>query len=74
MASGRYGNVEDYIAEAIELLHERQECLGESNDELRTSLEAAWHEAERGELTSLEDVREEMKAMKSHWMGDGRRA
>jgi hypothetical protein len=36
-------------------------------EEARSGLEAAWQEAERGELSSLEDVRLEMEAMKAQW-------
>lgn len=68
VASGRYASVEEYIAEAVELLHERQEWLGESNDELRASLEAAWQEAERGELMDEDEVRREMQAMKAEFI------
>jgi len=30
-------------------------------------LEAAWQEAERGELIGMEEFREEMKEMKAEW-------
>ncbi len=67
MASGRYGNVEDYIAEAVELLHERQQWR-ESDDEFRASLEASLQEAERGELMDEDEVRREMQAMKAEFI------
>ena len=35
MASGWYVSVEEYIAEAVEALHERDEWVGESREELR---------------------------------------
>jgi len=70
MASGRYASVEEYIAEAVAMLHERQQWLVETRDEQREGLEAAWQEAERGELMSLDDFREEMKKMKAEWVGD----
>jgi len=68
MASGRFRSVEEYIAEAVELLHEREQWRGETVEEQRESLEAAWQEAERGELISLDDFREEMKQMKADWV------
>jgi antitoxin ParD1/3/4 len=67
MASGRYSSLEEYIAEAVESLHERSQQLGETLDEQREKLEAAWQEAERGELMSMEDFRKEMQEMKAEW-------
>jgi Arc/MetJ-type ribon-helix-helix transcriptional regulator len=67
IASGRYANAEEYFAKAIELLHERDAWPEESLEEQRAGLEAAWQEAERGELTSLDDVRREMEEMKRAW-------
>jgi Arc/MetJ-type ribon-helix-helix transcriptional regulator len=67
MASGRYGSVEDYIAEAVETLHERQQWLGETVAEERAKLERSLAEAERGELLSEDEVREQMRAMNAEW-------
>jgi len=69
MASGRYGSVDEYIADAVDALHERHEWQGESLDELRAGLEAAWQEAERGELMDEDEVRREMQAMKAEFLG-----
>jgi len=67
MASGRYRSVEEYIAEAVELLHERQQWQGETLEELNAKLDEAVAEAERGELISLDEFQEEMKQMKAEW-------
>jgi Arc/MetJ-type ribon-helix-helix transcriptional regulator len=68
VASGRFANVEEYLAKAVELLEERDVWRPETLEEQRTGLEAAWQEAERGELTNLEDVRREMDEMKREWI------
>ena len=65
IASGRYASVDDYIAEAITLLHN---VRGESPEELQMSLEAAWQEAERGELMDEDEVRQEMQKMKTDFL------
>ena len=68
MATGRFNSVEEYIAEAVELLHEREQWREESTEELNAKLDEAIAEAERGELMSMEEVREEMKRMKADWI------
>jgi len=70
MASGRYASVEEYVAEAVELLHEREEWLGESLEEERAKLKASFAEGERGEVADEDQVRQEMQAMKAGWTKD----
>jgi antitoxin ParD1/3/4 len=67
LARGRFASVEEYVAEAVELLHEREQWLSETLEEQRESLDLAWQEAERGELMPVEDFREEMRTMKTAW-------
>jgi antitoxin ParD1/3/4 len=68
VASGRFASAEEYVAAAVELLHERElGWNGETIEEFNAKLEASIAEAERGELTSLEDFQKEMKVMKAEW-------
>ena len=69
LASGRYSSVAEYIAEAVDALHERQQLRSESQAEVGAGLEAAWQEAERGELMDEDEVRREMQAMKADFLG-----
>ncbi len=73
METGGYSSVEDYIAEAVETLHERQQWLGETLAEERAKLERSLAEAERGELYTIDEVRREMQTMKAEWAA-GRRS
>jgi putative addiction module CopG family antidote len=72
VASGRYASVEEYIAEAVGLLEEREawreETLAEEQDKMATSLA----EAERGEVADEAQVRAEMRAMKAEWISQHR--
>jgi Arc/MetJ-type ribon-helix-helix transcriptional regulator len=68
VAAGRFASVDEYIAEAIELLHERGQWRDESLEEQRAGLEAAWRESERGELIPLDEFRKEMQEMKAEWV------
>jgi putative addiction module CopG family antidote len=64
VASGRYASPDEFIAEAVDLLYERQH-FGETLEQQREGLEAAWQEGERGELMSLDDFRVEMEEFKA---------
>jgi putative addiction module CopG family antidote len=67
IASGRYASAEEYVAEAVELLAERDGWREETLEETREKLEEAWQQAERGEVFTLEEVRDHMNEMKSKW-------
>jgi putative addiction module CopG family antidote len=67
MASGRYRSVEEYIAEAVEMLHERQQWRGETLDEINAKLDEAVAEAERGELISSDELRRNLQANRAQW-------
>jgi len=74
VASGRYASVEEYIAEAVEVLEEREAWREETLEEQRQGLEAAWQEAERGELIPLDEAREQLDQMKAEWRASRRTA
>jgi len=74
VASGRYASVEEYIAEAVEVLEEREAWREETLEEQREGLEAAWQEAERGELIPLDEAREQLDRMKAEWRANRRTA
>jgi putative addiction module CopG family antidote len=61
VASGRYRSAEEYIAEAVELLHERERGHAETLEEFNAKLEESIAEAERGELIGMEEFCEERK-------------
>jgi putative addiction module CopG family antidote len=67
IASGRYRSAEQYIAEAVELLHEREQWHAETLEEFNAKLEESIAEAERGELMSMDEFREERKKTKAEW-------
>jgi predicted transcriptional regulator len=66
--------VEEFIAQAVTELHEREEWLATHQDEIRAKIEEGWAEAERGEFCSIEDVKQEMAAMKLEWLAEHKRA
>jgi putative addiction module CopG family antidote len=68
IASGRYRSAEEYIAEAVELLREREHWRGETLEEFNAKLEESIAEAERGELMNMDEFCEERKKMKAEWV------
>ena len=68
MATGRFRSVEDYIAEAVELLHDREQWRGETLEEFNAKLAESIAEAERGELADEIQARQEMREMKAEWV------
>lgn len=70
VAAGRFASVDEYIAEAIELLHEREPWRDESLEELNALLEESIAQAERGEVMDEAQVRLEMQKMKAEWAKD----
>jgi putative addiction module CopG family antidote len=68
VAAGRFASAEEYIAAAVELLHEREAGRDEPVEELNAKLDEAIAEAERGELLTLDEFRDEMRQMKAEWV------
>jgi len=64
LESGRYETAEEYVADAIQDLHER---LEETLEEEREQLDASIAEADRGEVADEQQVRQEMREMKAQW-------
>ena len=75
VAAGRFASAEEYIAAAVELLHERaQGWNGETLEEFNAKLEESIAEAERGDAISLDEFREEMRQMKAEWISSKKTA
>jgi putative addiction module CopG family antidote len=64
VASGRYASAEEYIAEAVELLEEREAWREETLEEQRAWREAAW----------LDEARKHLEEMKAEWQARRRTA
>lgn len=71
---GLYDSVEDYLAQAVTMLHEQEEHLAANRDRIQDAIEAGWAEAERGEFISGDHLKRDMAAMKSKWLAEHRSA
>jgi Arc/MetJ-type ribon-helix-helix transcriptional regulator len=75
VAPGRFASAEEYIAAAVELLHERaQGWNGETLEEFNAKLEELIAQAERGEVADEQQVREGMRKMKAEWVSSKKTA
>ena len=69
VAAGRFASAEEYVAAAVELLHEREMGWnGETLDEFNAKLEESIAQAERGDVLGEAEVRRRMNAMKAEWL------
>lgn len=60
VASGRYASVEEYIAEAVDLLHLRHASVHESR-----SPDESFAQGERGESLSEEEIRHDLDLLRA---------
>jgi putative addiction module CopG family antidote len=67
---GPYRSVDDFVEQAVTMLHEHESYLAANQDRIRSSIEAGWAEAERCELIDGEQVKRDMAAMKAEWLAE----
>jgi len=67
LASGAFSSAEEVIERALESLAAEEDWLAENRDLVASQIQEGWDEAQRGELTSAEDVRAEMQRFKDDW-------
>lgn len=68
LKSGKYESLEDYIENAIQLLHEERLGPIENRAEIAAQIEEGWAEAERGELISAEESLADFQAFREEWL------
>jgi len=71
---GPYNSVDEYLERAVTMLHEHEDWLADHREEIAAQIEEGWASAQRGELLTPEQVREEMQAMKKAWIEKQRTA
>lgn len=64
---GPYCSVEEFVAHAVNRLHEQEAWLAAHRDEIHRQMEEGWQAAERGELSSEQSVQSRMEARKKDW-------
>ena len=71
---GLYKSVDEFVAEAVSLLHEQETWLAEQGSEIRAKIEKGFAAAQRGELIGSGEVRSRMEEKKRAWSTEKRRA
>ncbi|HUY81907.1 MAG TPA: hypothetical protein VMU92_09305 [Acidobacteriaceae bacterium] len=61
---GLYGSVEEYLEKAVMLLHNQEAWLSSHRNEIAAKIEEGWQAAERGEITTYEQLTEELRRRK----------
>jgi len=58
---GRYGSLEELVAEGLRALRDREEFIDEHREELRAQIASGVAQAERGELVDGEEAMERIR-------------
>ena len=59
---GAYSSVDEYVAEAVSLLHQQELWLAQNRAEIRAKIEEGYAQAKRGELVDADEVRRIVEA------------
>ncbi len=62
---GQYSSADEFVEEAVRLLHEEQELWAR---EVHEKIERAYAELERGECFTLEETRAKLQEHKAAWL------
>jgi len=72
LGRGPYQTVDEFVAEAVQLLHAREEWLAENRAEIEAKIEEGYAEARRGELIDAEQVHANLEERKRVWLAERR--
>jgi Arc/MetJ-type ribon-helix-helix transcriptional regulator len=68
LKDGGYESAEEYVENAIKLLHEGQLGPIENRDEIAAQIEEGWEAAERGELIDEDEAIEILRKNREEWL------
>ena len=71
---GAYKSVDEFVEQAVSLLHEQEAWLTEQGSEIRVKIEEGYAAAQRGNLIDSSDVRSHLEKKKRAWLTEKRRA
>ena len=71
---GLYKSVDEFVAEAVSLLHEQETWLADQGSEIRAKIEEGFAAAQRGESIDSGEVRARLEEKKRAWLAEKRRA
>ncbi len=69
---GPYKSVDEFVEQAVSLLHEQEAWLAEQGSEIRAKIEEGYAAAKRGELVDSSEVRSRLEEKKRAWLSEDR--
>ncbi len=69
---GPYKSVDEFVEQAVSLLHEQEAWLAEQGSEIRAKIEEGYAATQRGELIDSSEVRSRLEAKKRTWLSENR--
>ena len=73
-SGGPYKSVDEFVEQAVSLLHEQEAWLAEQGSEIRAKIEEGYAAAQRGELVDSGEVRSRLEEKKQIWLAEKRQA
>lgn len=67
---GAYETIDDFVEQAVSLLHQQEAWLAEHKAEIAEKIEDGFEAAQRGELIDPEQARSILDKRKRVWMAD----
>jgi putative addiction module CopG family antidote len=64
---GPYQSVDEFVQQAVQMLHEQEQWLAENRTEIARMIEAGYASAERGDLLDADQVRSHLNERKQAW-------
>jgi putative addiction module CopG family antidote len=64
---GPYQSVDEFVQQAVQMLHEQEQWLAENRTEIARMIEAGYASAERGDLLDADQVRSHLNEHKQAW-------
>ncbi len=71
---GPYQTVDEFVEQAVSLLHEQEAWLAEQGTEIRAKIEEGYAAVQRGELIDSDQVRSGLDERKLAWLAEKRQA
>ncbi len=70
---GPYQSVDEFVAQAVRLLHEQERWLADNRADIAAKIEQGFAQAERGELLDSVEVRAHLNKRKQEWIDQNNR-
>jgi antitoxin ParD1/3/4 len=67
---GPYKSVDEFVEQAVSLLHEQEAWLAEQGSEIRAKIEEGYAAAQRGELVESGEVCSRLEEKKRAWLSE----